>query len=135
MMEAAQFLSVDDVLAIHEDVIEHKGGQGGVRDHGLLESAVMMAQQQFAGEYLHPDLPTMAAAYLFHISQHQRFHDGNKRSAAMAALVFLEVNSADALPSPQGLERVLLQVAEHTMTKDDLTSWMREELRRVPGTT
>ena len=106
-----------------------KGGASGIRDHGLLESAVMMPRQQFGGEYLHADLPGMAAAYVFHISQNQPFYDGNKRTAALAALVFLDVNKAQMLPSPEGLERDILQVAEHTMTKEDLTIWMREEVR------
>ena len=83
-----RFLSVDDVLAIHEDTMEHEGGLAGVRDPGLLESAVLMPQQQFGGQYLHAGLGAMAAAYLFHIAQNHPFNDGNKRAAAMAALVF-----------------------------------------------
>ena len=62
-MPSIWFLSVDDVLAIHEDTIANEGGLAGIRDPGLLESAVLMPQQQFGGEHLHAGLPAMAAAY------------------------------------------------------------------------
>lgn len=127
-LDQVRFLSVDDVLAIHDDTIRHEGGQGGLRDAGLLESAVLMPQQQFGGEYLHPGLPEMAAAYLFHIAQNHAFYDGNKRTAALAALVFLDVNGVDALPPPDELERITLAVAAGETSKGALTEWMRDQL-------
>ena len=72
-MTAIRFLSVEDVLAIHQNTIVKEGGLAGLRDAGLLESAVLMPQQQFGGEYLHRDLPSMASAYLFHIAQNHAF--------------------------------------------------------------
>jgi death-on-curing protein len=68
MAEEIRFLSVDDVLAIQEDTIRHEGGLGGLRDPGLLESAVTMPREGIGGEYLHPDLAAMAAAYLYHLA-------------------------------------------------------------------
>lgn len=127
-MTSIRFLSVDDVLAIHEDTIAHEGGLAGLREPGLLESAVLMPQQQFAGEYLHDGLPAMAAAYLFHIAQNHAFHDGNKRTAVLAALVFLAVNRVKTLPDPDALEEKALAVAASRCGKDELTSWMREAL-------
>jgi death-on-curing protein len=127
---ALRFLSVEDVLAIHADTIKVEGGPGGLRDAGLLESAVMMPQQQFDGKFLHPDRAAMAAAYHFHIAQNHAFHDGNKRTAALAALVFLMVNEAPRLPAPDDLERVTLAVAAGTMNKADLTEWFRREIER-----
>jgi len=124
-----QFLSVDDVLAIHENTIAVEGGAPGLRDPGLLESAVLMPQQQFGGQFLHEGLAAMAAAYLFHIAQNHAFYDGNKRAAALAALVFLQVNGVDDLPVPEELESATLSVAAGEMSKADLTAWMRE---RVP---
>lgn len=123
-----RFLGVDDVLAIHADTIEREGGSPGVRDPGLLESAVLMPQQRFDGEYLHPGLPQMAAAYLFHIAQNHAFHDGNKRTAVLAALVFLTVNGVDSLPEPDDLERVTLAVAAGKVDKKELTDWWRARL-------
>jgi len=116
-----RFPSVDDVLAIHEDTIAHEGGLAGLRDPGLLESAVLMPQQQLGGEYLHDGLPAMAAAYLFHIAQNHAFHDGNKRTAVLAALVFLAVDGVGALPDPAGLEETTMAVAASRCGKDELT--------------
>lgn len=126
MANDIRFLSVDDVLAIHEDTIGHEGGLPGIRDLGLLVSAVMMPQQKFAGEYLHKGLAPMAAAYLYHIAQNHAFHDGNKRTAAMSALVFLDANGVAHLPAPQALERMTLSVAASDTSKDQLTLWMQE---------
>ena len=123
-----RFLSVGDVLAIHQNTIAAEGGMGGLRDAGLLESAVLMPQQQFGGDYLHPDLPAMAAAYLFHIAQNHAFHDGNKRTAALASLVFLNINGVETLPAPKTLERITLTVAASETDKAELTEWMRTQV-------
>ena len=125
---AIRFLSVDDVLTIHDNTISHEGGIAGLRDPGLLESAVLMPQQQFGGEYLHPGLAEMAAAYLFHVCQNHAFHDGNKRTAALATLVFLEVNEAASLPEPDALETMTLSVAAGKVGKQGLTQWLREQV-------
>ena len=125
MSEGIRFLSVDDVLAIQENTIRHEGGLAGIRDPGLLESAVTMPWQSIGGEYLHPDLAAMAAAYLYHIAQNHPFHDGNKRAGAMAALVFLHVNGVKALPDPENLERATVRVAAGEMAKAELTAWFR----------
>jgi death-on-curing protein len=123
-----RFLSVDDVLAIHENTIAVEGGLGGLRDAGLLESAVLMPQQQFEGEYLHSDLAAMAAAYLFHIAQNHAFRDGNKRTAALAALVFLSINGVESLPTPEALEHMTMTLAASGVRKRELTEWMRAKI-------
>ncbi len=130
-LSSIRFLSVDDTLAIHEDTIAHEGGLAGIRDPGLLESAVLMPQQQVGGEYLHDGLPAMAAAYLFHIAQNHAFHDGNKRTAALAALIFLEVNGVAPLPPPDALEEATLNVAASRSDKEELTEWMRQQVDPV----
>lgn len=128
MTSRTRFLSVDDVLAIHENTIAVEGGAPGLRDPGLLESAVLMPQQQFGGQFLHEGLAAMAAAYLFHIAQNHTFYDGNKRAAALAALVFLQVNGVAELPDPEELEKATLAVAAGEMSKAALTKWMRERV-------
>lgn len=127
-MDCIQFLSVEDVLFIQQDTIAQEGGLSGLRDRGLLESAVLMPQQQFGGSYLHEDLAAMAAAYIFHIASNHPFLDGNKRAAAMSALVFLDNNAATRLPEPEELERVTLAVAASALGKDELTAWMRKTI-------
>lgn len=123
------FLSVENVLQIHEDTISIEGGLRGIRDLGLLESAVAMPRQQFGGDYLHEGVAAMAAAYLFHIASNHPFVDGNKRAAALAALVFLDINRIDPLPDPDELETATLDVARGAFDKAALTRWFRE---RVP---
>ena len=83
------FLTVDEVLEIHSQQIELYGGSEGIRDFAPLESAIATPQATFNGEFLHPDIPAMAAAYLFHLCQNHAFVDGNKRVAANAAITFL----------------------------------------------
>lgn len=130
MTNDIRFLSVDDVLAIHDDTIGDEGGMSGVRDLGLLVSAVMMARQKFDGAYLHKGIAAMAAAYLYHIVQNHAFHDGNKRTAAMSALVFLDVNAVAQLPASPALERMTLSVAASDTNKNQLTSWMQEVTKK-----
>ena len=86
------FLSLDEVLEIHEQQIELYRGSHGIRDSGGLESAVATPQATFGGEFLHRSLPAMAAAYLFHLCQNHPFLDGNKRAGANAAITFLLMN-------------------------------------------
>jgi death-on-curing protein len=71
------FLSLGDVIEIHRDQIARYGGDPGIRDLGLLQSAVAIPAAGFGGRFLHTDLFEMAAAYLFHISQNHPFIDGN----------------------------------------------------------
>jgi death-on-curing family protein len=83
------FLSLDEVLEIHQQQIERYGGSLGIRDVAGLESAVATPEATFGGEYLHTSIPAMAAAYLFHLCQNHAFIDGNKRAGANAAITFL----------------------------------------------
>ena len=80
MSPLPRFLSVDDVLILHAIAIEDQGGEPSIRDRAMLESAVATPEQQFAGRYLHEDIPAMAAAYAFHICMNHPFVDGNKRA-------------------------------------------------------
>ncbi len=127
-MAAIRFFSVDDVLAIHQNTIANEGGLAGLRDAGLLESAVLMPQQRFEGEYLHPDLAAMASAYLFHIAQNYAFHDGNRRAAVLTALVFSSNNGVELLPPPEALEEMTMRVASGEADKAESTEWMRLQL-------
>ena len=88
-------LDISHILRIHLSMIERYGGKEGVRDVGLLHSAIAVPQSSFGGEMLHRDLFEMAAAYLYHIVQNHPFVDGNKRTGAAAALVFLAMNDME----------------------------------------
>ena len=133
-----RFLSLDNALRIHDDSIMNDGGMAGVRDLGLLESAIAMPQAMFDGEYLHRGLAAMAAALLYHLCQNHPFIDGNKRVAAFSAVLFLAVNGVpdERLPAEQELEQVTQKVACGAMTKSALTGWFHglgldESLRSI----
>lgn len=119
------FLRLDDVLRIHADQIERYGGSHGVRDPGLLSSAVDMPRAGFGGEYMHPTLFDMAAAYLFHIVQNHPFIDGNKRAGTAAALVFLDMNGVEVEITDEALVDHVLAVAQGLMDKPAIAEFLR----------
>ena len=100
-MSDIDFLSVQDVLLAHTDQIARYGGDPSVRDLGLLESAIALPQATFGKTFLHAFPFEMAAAYMFHIVQNHPFVDGNKRTGAVAALLFLELNDI-VIDAPAG---------------------------------
>jgi death on curing protein len=115
------------VLELHEEAIGAFGGSAGVRDQGLLASAVATPQASFGGDFLHPDLFAMAAAYAFHLCKNHPFVDGNKRTAFYATLVFLERNGIAAPDEASGerLADALIAVAEDRLDKDELVTLLR----------
>ncbi len=122
------FLSIEDVMRIQERVIARDGGLAGVRDVGLLASAVTMPQQVFGGQYVHEDLAAMAAAYLFHLAKNHAFLDGNKRVALASAIMFVRANGVRETVWEDAATEVTLAVASGDMTKDQLTAWFRKVL-------
>ncbi len=115
-----EFLTVEDVLEIHESQLERFGGGAGIRDLGLLESAVAQPQASFGGEYVHGDIFEMAAAYLFHIVNNHAFVDGNKRTGLLAALVFLDTNGVALTEDSEFLYDLTLGIAEGRIPKSDV---------------
>lgn len=126
MIPEPEFLTVEDVLQIHDEQLAAYGGAGGIRDQALLESAVATPQASFGEAYLHEDLAHMAAAYAFHIAQNQPFLDGNKRTGLVAALVFLDLNGATLVDPEEKLYDAMIAIAERRMDKDGLSELLRE---------
>lgn len=125
MSAQPDFLTLEDVLFLHEEGLARYGGSGGVRDIGLLESAVAVPQATFEGRFVHADLFAMAAAYAFHIAQNQPFVDGNKRTGLAAALVFLDLNGVE-IRDPEGLlYQAMIDLAEKRLDKDGLALLLR----------
>ncbi|MDD4890588.1 MAG: type II toxin-antitoxin system death-on-curing family toxin [Phycisphaerae bacterium] len=121
------FLTLDEVIRIHRDQVERYGGSAGVRDVGLLESAVAAPKASFGGHRRHANLFEMAAAYLFHIVGNHAFIDGNKRTgaAAAAAIVFLILNGVKLEPDEDGLEAITMAVAKGEASKRDVAAFFR----------
>jgi death-on-curing protein len=126
MIPEPEFLNLEDVIQIHDEQLSAYGGATGIRDQGLLESAVAMPQASFGEAYLHGDLAHMAAAYAFHIAQNQPFLDGNKRTGLVAALVFLDLNGITVLDPEEKLYDAMIAIAERRMDKDGLAELLRE---------
>ncbi len=120
------FLDLDKIMRLHRSLIEHYGGIDGTRDVGLLQSAISMPQASFGGDYLHADIFEMAAAYLFHIVQNHPFLDGNKRTGAAAAIVFLAMNDIPIDNDEQGLIDLTLSVATGQSGKAEIAAFFRQ---------
>ena len=120
------FLTLPEALEIHRDQLARYGGLDGVRDLGMLLSALAQPRATFGGRFLHGDLFEMAAAYLFHIVQNHPFVDGNKRVGAVAALVFLLMNDQDIDASELEVESLVLAVAKGEIQKLAITEFLRD---------
>jgi death on curing protein len=125
------FLTLDEALAIQADQIRRYGGSHGVRDMGLLSSALAMPAASFGAVYLHTSLAEMAAAYLFHLAQNHPFVDGNKRAALAAALVFLWLNDQRLETGEDELTELVMGVAAGRVGKADVAVFISAHLR--PG--
>jgi death on curing protein len=123
-------LSIDIVREIHTAAIKRFGGLNGVRDENLLASAVLTPQSSFGGKSPYADLVEIAAAYLFYICKNHPFLDGNKRTAMMAAIVFLRLNGIEPLPDSAAWEKLMLNVAGSRLDRDQTTTRLRKLLRR-----
>ena len=124
-MRAPRFLTLVEVLSILQDQVTRYGGEFGIRDLGLLSSAIAVPQASFGGQALHGDLFEIAAAYAFHICQNHPFLDGNKRVALASALVFLDLNGVSVSDPEDTLYRLMMKVAQGSAKKADITSTFR----------
>ncbi len=122
------FLTLGEVLEIHRDQIGRYGGAAGIRDLGLLQSALSQPRTTFGGEFLHGDLAEMAAAYLFHLVCDHPFVDGNKRVGLVSAIVFLRLNKKNLDVTEDKLEALVTSVAQGKMTKAKIAKFFRSRL-------
>ncbi len=124
------FLTYAEVVAINIEQVNRYGGLAGVRDEGLLLSALAMPQVGFGEEYAHKDLFEMAAAYLFHIVKNHPFVDGNKRVGAVTARIFLALNGV-ALDMPEDtIYDLVIATAEGRADKAAIAAAFRAHSRR-----
>ncbi len=118
-------LTTADVQDIHTRVIEAFGGLNGVRDHGLLESAILAPQATAFGASPFADLIEVAAAYLFYPCRNHPFHDGNKRVAMAVSIVFLRLNGIEPSPDSTAWETLMLDVASSKLDRLQTTERLR----------
>ena len=118
------FLTLDEVRRIHARSLVEHGGSDGTRDPGLVESALASAKNTFYNA--HGDLFEVAASYAFHLAESQAFLDGNKRTAVVAAMVFLARNGVYVRPGTWELYSAMIDVAEKKKNKADLAELFRK---------
>ena len=119
------FLSLDDIIESHQNQIDTYGGSHGIRDIGLLESAIAQPEASFGGQYLHADIFEMAAAYIYHLVMNHPFVDGNKRVGLEAALIFLEINNENLKASDEELVDLVLKTTAGQVGKREIADFFR----------
>ena len=127
-MTEPEFLTLDEVLAIHADQLRRYGGASGIRDLALLLSALAMPETTFDGEFLHSGPFDMAAAYLFHVARNHPFVDGNKRAALMCALVFLGLNGHRVRTDADALHALVDGVASGSIGKSEVSMFWQHHV-------
>jgi death-on-curing protein len=125
------FLTLEQVLIIHRDLIDRYGGSPAIRDRGLLLSALAAPQAGAHGERFCKDIFEMAAAYLYHLVANHPFVDGNKRVGAVAAYVFLELNGYELQADEDAFERIVRGVAEGRTDKAAVAEFIRHSAVRA----
>ena len=116
------WVDLEVVLAIHDEQLAEHGGQVGVRDRGLLESAMGRPMNQFA--YGERSLARLAASYAFGISRNHSFLDGNKRTSLVVAELFLELNGVELTANDTESVTTFLLLAAGEITEDALADWI-----------
>ena len=122
-MKEPIFVSLEQVLQLHEMSLRKHGGLNGIRDKATLMAAVAQPQHTF---YYGGDLFDVAAAYAYHIAQSQAFLDGNKRTGIAAALAFLAINGRDIRFDSDPIYDAMIAIAERQMEKPELAAILRD---------
>jgi death-on-curing protein len=126
-------LSIDQVLALHEELIRRYGGALGLRDRGQLESALAQPFMTFAGEQLYSDLPEKAAALCFSLVKNHPFVDGNKRVGYAVLRFFLRSNGVRIVATADEKVSMTLSVADGSLSRAELIDWIRAHTIPIAG--
>lgn len=121
-----KFLTVDQVIELHDTFLQAYGGLAGIRDRGLLASAVEMPRISMFGEDMHKTLHDKAAAYLYHIVKNHPFNDGNKRTGAGSELIFLRVNGIDLKYDNSTYVQLVVDVADGKIQIFEISSFFKK---------
>jgi len=122
-----RFISRRALVLLHDESLAEHGGRPGLRDEGLLESALARPQQLLA--YGEPDLAALAAAYGFGLVRNNAFVDGNKRAAFLAVGLFLALNGQRLQASQSEATLTMLALAAGDLSEDEFAQWLREHLQ------
>ena len=120
-----RYLTLGEILVLHEELIRRHGGAAGLLDRAALESALAQPRQTFAGQDLHPTLEAKAASLCFSLVSNHPFRDGNKRIGHAAMEVFLFLNGYELSVTTDESERMILAIASGQSSREQLTEWVR----------
>ncbi len=129
---AIRFLPREVVLTIHADLLQRYGGEAGVRDAGLLDSALAQPKMTVGGKDAHKTVFDKAAAYGFHICRNHPFVDGNKRVALVLMDIFLQKNGWDLQSSEEEAYEVMMTLASGKLPKSRLSRWLKIHSSKLP---
>jgi death-on-curing protein len=124
------YVSLEQVRELHALQVRRFGGPAGLRDRGALEAAVARPQMTFGGEDLYPDVEAKAAAVMHSLVMNHPFADGNKRTGAAAAELFMNLNDVELTAGDDELVEVALAVARGEVAAEALAIWLRQRSRR-----
>jgi death-on-curing protein len=124
-----RWLTRDEVIALHEKQLARFGGPSGIRDVGMLESALDRPRNKWA--YEGADVLQLGSAYAFGIARNHPFIDGNKRAAFVAMMLFLRLNGVLFRPSQPEATQAMLKLAAGEIAEDGFTRWIRDRLSGV----
>ncbi len=128
-MNEPVWLTIELIERVHDRQLAEHGGPAGVRDRGMLESAMTRSRQKFVYAGLDIDLPALAAAYAFGLARNHPFVDGNKRTAAVACELFLELNGHLLIAGDEELYPLFAALAAGELDEDGLAEWLRRHSR------
>lgn len=121
--------TVRQVLILHERMIQKYGGSSGVRDMGMLESAVGRPFATFGREDLYPDIFMKAGAFIQSIVKNHPFIDGNKRTAFTGAITFLLANGTFVSTDTNQVVKFMLKVANENIPVDEIAKWLKKHAK------
>jgi death on curing protein len=125
-----KFITVTRVLAIHNYAVKRYGGSQGIRDLGLVESAVARPQSGFGGEYLYTNIFDMAAALLQSLLKNHPFVDGNKRTALFSTGIFLKLNGFRLINNGKDEVEFAVRVDNSNLTLEEISAWLKENCQK-----
>lgn len=124
------YLTLEEVLTLHTISINKFGGSDGIRDVGLVESSIYRAQQTYGGEDLYKTIWDKAAALAHSISENQPFLDGNKRTAALSMMVFLDINGYELDVEKMSVYQTMIKVANREFSREQLAGWLEKHSKK-----
>lgn len=126
-----KYLTTPQVLALHDQMVKKFGGSHGVRDLGLIESAVERPKASFDGVDLYPDIFTKAAALMHSLLKNHAFVDGNKRTAYSSCGVFLKLNGYELKNMHEASLKFAINVENNSLELEGIAAWLKKNLKKT----